>query len=64
MTNKLRATLILTASTFFMIGVIIGPIPTTPADADDATHSTRIEEDDPRWDCATMGNRKIGRAHV
>ncbi|MCA1806259.1 MAG: hypothetical protein LC687_00040 [Actinobacteria bacterium] len=25
---------------------------------------TRIEEDDPRWDCATMGNRICGDSSI
>lgn len=29
-----------------------------------ATTLERIEEDDPRWDCATMGNRVCGPAPI
>jgi hypothetical protein len=33
--------------------------PSRPATATTTT-TERIEEDDPRWDCRTMGNRRCG----
>lgn len=45
----------------FLVGLALGLGFSAPAPAPVHHGGTRITEDDPRWDCHTMGNRVCGR---
>jgi hypothetical protein len=50
---------------FLVVAVVLFYLATNNANPYDVTTDTevqteRIEEDDPRWDCETMGNRVCG----
>lgn len=60
MTMYNRLTLAMAAGALVMAGAIaeptVIPTPATPS----VVHSVQPEEDEPGWDCTTMGNRICG----